>query len=322
MLNRVKRFFSWLYTSVLCLFYGLRGADKAVFGKDSSGDGSGSNIEVQDEEKSVYKDLLKGEITQEVRELRHEMYYSERESHKYKYAGNGTAVKVNTVFDGEVEGIDRSDGLKVLLIQDNKEDTGGVYDNLQEADYTVKDRREFTIKIDRKFIPRFRLEEYATKVVVKDAMEDGFAVIDVYVTKYESQFNRRHRPFLNEMERIYMGDVQSDVIDFDSLSFITYKAYGAEDLKIYKFTDISYETIGEYNGCYVLKFYAKIAINGDDILDEFYDKVAARKFENHERRDGVRTISMDDAVLLQNKPKYDLDEAERALQEAGVIGGD
>ena len=55
---------------------------------------------MQDEENNVLHDLLRGEVTQEVRELRHEMYYAERESHKYKYTGNGTAVKKNSLYDG------------------------------------------------------------------------------------------------------------------------------------------------------------------------------------------------------------------------------
>ena len=217
----LKRLYMWLYTTAFYLFSGLRAADKVAFAaKDTSGNGDGANIEVQNEEKSVYKDLLRGEITQEVRELRHEMYYAERESHKYKYVGNGVAVKKNKLFDDEVKGLENSDGYKVQLIQNNREDTEGVADNLVEYDYRLKDQRNYTIKIERNFIPRFRIEEFANKVVVK-RIDEKHVLLDVYVTKYESQFNRRHKPFLNELEAVYMGDTQSDIIDFDTLAFTT-----------------------------------------------------------------------------------------------------
>ena len=273
----LKRLYMWLYTTAFYLFSGLRAADKVAFAaKDTSGNGDGANIEVQNEEKSVYKDLLRGEITQEVRELRHEMYYAERESHKYKYVGNGVAVKKNKLFDDEVKGLENSDGYKVQLIQNNREDTEGVADNLVEYDYRLKDQRNYTIKIERNFIPRFRIEEFANKVVVK-RIDEKHVLLDVYVTKYESQFNRRHKPFLNELEAVYMGDTQSDIIDFDTLAFTTFKAYGADDLIYYKYNNIKFDNIVEFNGDYVLKFFADIECDGDDLINEFYDEIAAKK---------------------------------------------
>lgn len=307
----LKRLYMWLYTAAFYLFSGLRAADKVAFAaKDTSGNGDGANIEVQNEEKSVYKDLLRGEITQEVRELRHEMYYAERESHKYKYVGNGVAVKKNKLFDDEVKGLENSDGYKVQLIQNNREDTEGVADNLVEYDYRLKDQRNYTIKIERNFIPRFRIEEFANKVVVK-RIDEKHVLLDVYVTKYESQFNRRHKPFLNELEAVYMGDTQSDIIDFDTLSFTTFKAYGADDLIYYKYNNIKFDNIVEFNGDYVLKFFADIECDGDDLINEFYDEIAAKKNAEHAPRKGKNTINILDVVKVE--PEYNVDEAEKLI---------
>lgn len=307
----LKRLYMWLYTTAFYLFSGLRAADKVAFAaKDTSGNGDGANIEVQNEEKSVYKDLLRGEITQEVRELRHEMYYAERESHKYKYVGNGVAVKKNKLFDDEVKGLENSDGYKVQLIQNNREDTEGVADNLVEYDYRLKDQRNYTIKIERNFIPRFRIEEFANKVVVK-RIDEKYVLLDVYVTKYESQFNRRHKPFLNELEAVYMGDTQSDIIDFDTLAFTTFKAYGADDLIYYKYNNIKFDNIVEFNGDYVLKFFADIECDGDDLINEFYDEIAAKKNAEHAPRKDKNTINILDVVKVE--PEYNVDEAEKLI---------
>lgn len=303
--NFFKKLNARLYTFFVYIFYGLRAADKAAFSSDSSANGNKGNIEVQDEEQSVYKDLLRGEVTQEVRELRHEMYYSERESHKYKYVGNGIAVKKNDIFSDEVKGLENSDGFKVILVQNNAEDTGGVRDALEMGDH-----REYTLKIERNFIPRFRIEEFTHKLVVK-AVDDKHVMLDFYLTKYESQFNRRHRPFLNEVDRIYQGDKQSDVLDFHGVHFVTFRAWGASDLVEYKFENVEFDNIVEFNGDYVLKFFADI-VESSDMLDEFYDKVAAEKNANHERRKGKNTINLLE-ITTNVESEYNVDEASRLI---------
>ena len=303
--NFFKKLNARLYTFFVYIFYGLRAADKAAFSSDSSANGNKGNIEVQDEEQSVYKDLLRGEVTQEVRELRHEMYYSERESHKYKYVGNGIAVKKNDIFSDEVKGLENSDGFKVILVQNNAEDTGGVRDALEMGDH-----REYTLKIERNFIPRFRIEEFTHKLVVK-AVDDKHVMLDFYLTKYESQFNRRHRPFLNEVDRIYQGDKQSDVLDFHGVHFVTFRAWGASDLVEYKFENVEFDNIVEFNGDYVLKFFADI-VESSDMLDEFYDEVAAEKNANHERRKGKNTINLLE-VTTNVESEYNVDEASRLI---------
>lgn len=303
--NFFKKLNARLYTFFVYIFYGLRAADKAAFSSDSSANGNKGNIEVQDEEQSVYKDLLRGEVTQEVRELRHEMYYSERESHKYKYVGNGIAVKKNDIFSDEVKGLENSDGFKVILVQNNAEDTGGVRDALEMGDH-----REYTLKIERNFIPRFRIEEFTHKLVVK-AVDDKHVMLDFYLTKYESQFNRRHRPFLNEVDRIYQGDKQSDVLDFHGVHFVTFRAWGASDLVEYKFENVEFDNIVEFNGDYVLKFFADI-VESSDMLDEFYDEVAAEKNANHERRKGKNTINLLE-ITTNVEPEYNVDEASRLI---------
>ena len=303
--NFFKKLNARLYTFFVYIFYGLKAADKAAFSSDSSANGNKGNIEVQDEEQSVYKDLLRGEVTQEVRELRHEMYYSERESHKYKYVGNGIAVKKNDIFSDEVKGLENSDGFKVILVQNNAEDTGGVRDALEMGDH-----REYTLKIERNFIPRFRIEEFTHKLVVK-SVDDKHVMLDFYLTKYESQFNRRHRPFLNEVDRIYQGDKQSDVLDFHGVHFVTFRAWGASDLVEYKFENVEFDNIVEFNGDYVLKFFADI-VESSDMLDEFYDEVAAEKNANHERRKGKNTINLLE-ITTNVESEYNVDEASRLI---------
>ena len=80
------------------LFNGFKNANDIAFtGNKDTHVANGSSIEQQKEVQNVYKDMLKGELTQEVIELRHEMYFAERASKKYKYTGNGRAIKQNNI---------------------------------------------------------------------------------------------------------------------------------------------------------------------------------------------------------------------------------
>ena len=227
--NKIRSFFFYI-------FWGLKSADKIAFGAKEDPSNDGTVFEQQNEQNSVYKDLLKGEVTQEVKELRHEMYFSERKSHKYKYIGNGVVTKKNEIFDYPGK-IDKTDGFPLQILQPNIEDTGTLSENLSEVDYRIKNKKEFTIDIERDFIPRFRLEEFTNKLVVKRINENA-VMLDFYTPIYKSQFNTIHKLFLKELENIYMGDVRSDVIDFKKVEFISFRAFGTDDLKKYTYNNI------------------------------------------------------------------------------------
>ena len=63
----------------------------------SNKDGSnGIVMEDKIEQNSLLNSLLRGEVTQEVEELRYETYKAEEESNNYKYIGNGVAMKIDS----------------------------------------------------------------------------------------------------------------------------------------------------------------------------------------------------------------------------------
>lgn len=306
----MKKFLFYVYTFFHHLFTGLRNADTIAFSsKNNSTGNDGGNIEIKDEAESVYKDLLRGEVTQAVKDLRYETYHSERESHKYRYSGGGTATKKK--YDTKPE-LPCYEGYDIQIVQDNIEDTGSVVEGLNDDEVGVKNKKEYTIFIERTFTPRFRLEEYVNKVVVeRDGTEK--AIIDLYVTKYESQFDRRHRPFLNEINRIVNGDTRSDVIDFDTLKFVSFKAYGADDLHLFSYCAFNFKEIREYNGEYILSFDAIVNEDGTDLIKEFDDKISEYKFKNNLPRDKKMTIDYYDVIET-------LKEAEILEDEKKIIG--
>lgn len=278
------------------LFKGLKNANDIAFtGNKDTDVGNGSSIEQQKEVQSVYKDMLKGEITQEVIELRHEMYFAERASKKYKYTGNGRAVKMNDIikYNGDLE---TSDGLDISIVQENKEDVGSLLDyeiynignevalgEKSQGDLSKSKQKKFTINIKRDFLAKFNIEQYTEKIVIKQ-LNDDESIIDIYVNQYMKQFNNIHKLFLKQIEQIYTGDIRNDIIEFNSLSFITNNAYGAEDLLEYEFNNIQFENIIRFNEFYVLRFVGKNVKYGNDLLNEIYDERTAKLNEEHAPR--------------------------------------
>lgn len=302
--NKIRSFFFYI-------FWGLKSADKIAFGTKEDSSNAGTVLEQQNEQNSVYKDLLKGEVTQEVKELRHEMYFSERKSHKYKYIGNGVVTKKNEIFDYPGK-IDKTDGFPLQILQPNIEDTGTLSENLSEADYRIKNKKEFTIDIERDFIPRFRLEEFTNKLVVKRINENA-VMLDFYTPIYKSQFNTIHKLFLKELEKIYMGDVRSDVIDFKQVEFISFRAFGTDDLKKYTYNNIEFDNILIFDGHYVIKFTADIVNDGEDLINEFYCKEEEEKSRIHApRNENEQTIDFLTA-LYKAEDKYDYEQAKELI---------
>lgn len=306
-----KKFTLTLYTLWHHLLQGLHNADKKAFAQaDGSPNDNGGGIEVQDEQNSVYKDLLKGEVTQEVVELRHEMYQSERKSHEYEYAGNGR-VKKKSIFN-DFNNVFCEDGYEVQLLHMNSEDTGTLSENFELGYDGSKDKRDFSFSIERDFAPRFRIEKYANKLVIERKGND--VIIDIYVTKYRSQFDRVQRSFINEVESIIKGNTKSDVIDFDNLKFTSFKTVGSDDFKNYMYVSVSYYETVEHEGDFIIRFNGVVAVDGDDMLDEFYSEEAQRKSDNHEARHSGTTIDFQVVADTMEDEKYDVDTASSILE--------
>lgn len=323
----LKKFWRYIKIGFYSFFYGMRSADKIITtsGYDDLDANDVGGIEQQQEKESVYQDLLKGVVTEKVRELRHEMYYAERKSKEYEYSGGGHAKK-NSMFDfqGNVE---KSDGFKILVVQENDQLTtslleAGVYamgKNVDIDQETVDDvarnrtklEKEYRIKIGRSFFPKFALEKFARKIVVKHIDGKKF-MLDLYVTKYINKLEPTSKLFHTEMEKLYMGLDKSDSVIFDQLSFTTHNAYGSPDLVTYTFKNIEFDNIVEFDGNYVLKFLADIVDAYDMVETEFYDEKTAEKNEKHELREGA-TIDFDEARRIKEMSEKDTSEEEKLL---------
>lgn len=277
---------------------------------------SGVAVEEQKvEQNNLYASLLKGEVTQEVKDLRYEMYESVKQSKDWKYVGNGQAVKKNHMLVKSPMKIDEEDGLKVVLIQDNKVYVQGADSSIDNIDKVLKIRTEadaeHTFKATHEYLVRHKIETYARKLVVKLTGEENKFKLDFYLSEYPIENDPRAVYVVKELESLYNSKSRtSDLIDLITLTFTTDKAYGDDDWKIYDFKIIDYIGIKKFDGNYIISFYASLPNGISDTTDGFNDEESVKKFKNKEPRK-KNTISLGDALdaIREKEEKIDSKKA-------------
>lgn len=303
MMKIVNKLWNSLKLLWIGLFVGLKTTDDAAFHQSGINVDAGSEINQQVADHSVAKALLRGELTQEVIDLRYRTYAVARESSHYNYF-SPTLTQKKGVNDYKYakDSVSLDDNREIITIQENRIEVETVSDSLLrigDDGKFVDKQKEFSIKIERESwsTPRFRLEDYMTKLVVKKGDDEWSAVLDMYVSKYPNDKVISSKPFIRELERIIDNGVRSDIFDIKSISFETYKAYRLDDMLTFKFGDVKLERIFEYSGSYVIRLFTNIIDGGTDRMNEFYSERMAKKYENKEQKE--LTINFDPEAQIR-----------------------
>ena len=284
-------------------FYGLKDANDTVFTQAGIDNSVGTEIQQQVTENRVSKDLLKGEVTQQVEELRYRTYKVDRESKQFEYFSPTKAIRFDKQ-DSKFVKYDNSDNLELITIQPNHANTANIYDGTKDVDFLNAKlvdgqgnvsinlghfdvENKYNIEIERDFMPRFKLETYTTRLVVKKLDDEDNMILDFYVSKYPQEKDMKSIYFIKEVEKLMSGYKQSDITSMIRVSFVTSHAYGLNDMIEFRFDHIYYKGILEYDGHYILKFKAHAYVNGKDQTDEFYSKSMDEKYRNNEKKEVV-----------------------------------
>lgn len=290
-LDKIKGF-------LLAIPFGMKAGDELMTKSNSDAD-EGSSVHQQAEKKSVLNDLLKGEVSQEVEELRYETFKAEEMANEYQYIGNGQAIKK--------KGNDSSVKMKrKKFVQYNLDEEYGLHESLEmieNADDRKKDdwktRKIFKATYKNPNV-RFRLENYAYKVRV-DLNEEKYKTFIYFI---DDDLNRNARPLVNflkktkrEIESIKEGNNESQLRaykerneicnELETFYFKTINATNDVPNGIdYKFSGAVFEGITEEKGYMVIEYSWK-HFDGNILLSErFKSKTGEEKFRNKEKREG------------------------------------
>lgn len=283
-MNRLIKYLKYLWFG---LILGMKKTEDETLHQNGISLDNGSTVNQQVSDHSVAKALLRGELTQEVMELRYRTYAVAREASHYNYF-SPTLAKKKGVNDYKYLKIAEDDGREVITVQENRLQVETVTDSLLrigDDGKFIDKQKEYNIVLKRDNSPRFKLEDYTKKIVVKKGDNEYTAVIDMYVSKYPDDKIVTSKPFIRELERIVDTGVRSDIFEFKSLQFETFKAYRLDDMINFEFGDPQLMRIFEFDGDYVISFLMNIIDGGTDKMAEFYDERMAKKYENKEKKE-------------------------------------
>jgi hypothetical protein len=295
-MKKILKYIKFLWVG---LILGMKATEDETLHQSGLSLDEGSTVNQQVSDHSVAKALLRGELTQEVIELRYRTYAVAREASHYNYF-SPTLAKKKGVNDFKFIEISNDENREIVTVQENKLEVETVNDALHRIgdDGKYVDRvKQYNIKFSRDNQPRFRIEDYAKKIVVFKGDDEYTAIIDVYVSKYPDDKIVSSKPFIRELEKIIDTGVRSDIFDLKTIQFETYKAYRLDDMINFEFGDPQLVKIFEFDGDYVIELMTNIIDGGTDLTEEFYDERMAKKYENKEAKETC--ITYDPNTLIR-----------------------
>ena len=275
--------------------FGMKAGDELLTTSNVDVD-EGSSVHQVMEKKSVLDDLLKGEVTQEVEELRYETFKAEEMSNEYQYVGNGISVKKK----GDEEHVSNK---RKKFIQYNVDQEYSLSESLgmiNRFDLSLIEnmvtRKIFKITYDE-FV-RFKLENYIYKVRV-DLTNDSYKTFLYFI---DDDLNRNIRPLVNfikktkkEVESLKENEIQLRTYKRKNQLYSSIKTFEFTTINAsndvpngvdYKFTNPTLDNITEEDGFIVLE-YSWNDFDGNVLLSErFKSESAEEKFRNKEKREG------------------------------------
>ena len=301
------------------LFYGMRSADTAMLSQVSGEDGDDQEISHKLEINSVYNDLLREKKTQEVQETIDMSYRVAREANKYEVTLIGdlgddsvgsekelSAIAVKKVamkYDKHPE-VFNEKTYHVVLIQDNrkfpkKSNMSATVGDFANAINTNGGDCETTIELKYDgFTPRFALQNFVTKLVIRET-KSGKQKVDLYVPSEAGQFTKTDAILIAELHRIMdNGLKKTDFLDIQALSFVTDKAYGAEDYIWYNLAFLKFKKISIFDGSFVLTFEIGTSQTLDIVEAHKTDSLTKKYEEMAPRKDG---ISIEDVGAIERR---------------------
>lgn len=289
-MNKITKFFKKI---LYALPFGMKGGNEDIFGAPTNSIG-GQTINQNVADERVGKHLLKGEVTQSVKELRYRTYKVDDESKSFKYLGNGVAVN---------EGKKERNLNHIKFSQECKLVTSSVLDDLKHVNDYGTEKYTLDIAYNNPNV-KFKLEQFATQIDVelKNGIDGGdtsqfttYVVTKLHFSSIPNGYEKKSAPFINELKNLkkMVDSAKSDEFitaifahseiasSMFTLNFITYKATNDEpDLISYSFANPMLEKIEEENAEFILTFKWDYCL-AKDLKASFYDATMEKKYEEN-----------------------------------------
>ncbi|KAA6395706.1 MAG: hypothetical protein EZS28_008764 [Streblomastix strix] len=277
----------------------MKNTETDILGQKGGEASNAISIQEQIKSKNLGEALMNEEISEEVQELRYMTYLVSQESKKYEYLSNGFTVEKEFK---KLKNIENSEKYPFILRQRNEiieRTLKELYDDISKGktwktieEYILSEdfnKMERRLKFGRTFVTSFQLEQFVTQVVVKKVPgTENRYLLDLYVSIYPNEDISFSIAFLKEVKHVMETGIKSyNLSFFDTFSFITNDAHHVDDLLLYVFNNIEFKKIVEYDGSYVLKYYADAEVFGENLIAKYYSKTLVEKYKNKEKKQSM-----------------------------------
>lgn len=274
-----KKISNFLKRFIYGFSYGLKSAENEMFMAKSSSNVDSSYVQ-QIKDVNVGKDLMKGEVSQEVKDLRYSTYTIYKESKNYEYQGDGIAIK-KEVIPFNINNF--------TVVQKNKEFCKGIGESLDENIDSNYD--QFTLTFAYENSPRFRVERFVDTITV--SCINGVVNLILRFNKAYDLSNPMTRMFYNELMKLETNERRNEIYSDNivNVCFTTYKAQGDDDFVMYAFNKLhpkKYEFFDEYVNLY----FSIDNFNREDLTAKFFSKNQQEKYNQKSNREKKMTISV------------------------------
>lgn len=264
-MKKFKKFFSKLFYGI---FNGLKSAEDEIL-KTKTSQVVESNYIEQIQEQNLGSDLLRGEVTQEVKDLRYSTYEVYKESNNYEYIGNGISIK-NKEHEKNLN--------KINFIQRNHKITKSVLESFSDEIWNDN----FTLTFSYNDINRFKLERYVEYVIISTSYQN--AIVQLKFNKNYDVLTPITRMFYNELMKLSQNNSNNEIFqNIKSLCFTTYKANGEDDFVMYLFNNLKPISV-EIEENYVIVSFQTNDFSRTDLSEKFFSKNQQIRYEKKEPR--------------------------------------
>lgn len=313
-MNKLKKYFLNLWYG---LPFGMKAAGDEILGAGES-DNAGTEITQQVSDQRVAKHLLKGEVTQEVEELRYRNYKVAGEAENYEYLGNGVAIK-------KEDGRKAAQKERYKFSQENGLMVSTVLEELNRVnDYGVE---KYRLEVNYNSTVRFKIEQFVTLIDVNIDTRGKNEVIETrfHFEKQPDPYNAKSKPFINELAKLkdvkteYQIERNEIASSIDNMSFITYNATNELNFTNYCFVGgAKFKGFEETEHEYLLTFswdgYVRIPL---DLEGKYYSKSMDEKYKKNERKDVAPEI-----VNTERKAYCSVCGSEMSVYDADIMRAD
>lgn len=312
---------NWVKRKMAIIALAMSKVEKNAFSQSGEELTNNMSQEQRHTKGTVADDLKQGKITQEVETLRWRMYkiLEETQGRTAEITGYDeyglpivTTKKIDYKSSLKKIKLEPSDEYSLEMVVDNTEiamsgneamandyiqlldnvtlnydDVGNVlsasHGVISGNEYFATNKTEKPIYIERNSLPKFELETYTKKLYIRK-INDSKRLLEFFVSMYPDEYNRTTRLFISDIKKAIVKPIESTILNFEKVSFITYNTVGVSDFLEYKYNNIVFDKIVEYNGNYVIKFICDIEIDGESILEGHRVVSLDKKYEDKEKK--------------------------------------